>query len=74
MGVIHKDFPLPMDKSMRESPDKVRLVNSETKRNPTKLVEILERQGSMRSSLKFHPVDEDEKLFVSKNFSRKKNF
>ena len=33
--------------------------NDENKRNPTKLVDILERQGSMRSSLKFHAVDED---------------
>ena len=59
MGTIHKDFPLPIDRNMRESPEKVRLMNNENKRNPTKLVDILERQGSMRSSLKFHEVDED---------------
>ena len=37
------DFPLHIDKNTRESPEKVRVVNSETKRNPTKLVDILER-------------------------------
>ena len=33
--------------------------NQDTKRSPTKLVDILEKQGIVRSSLKFHPVDED---------------
>ena len=42
---VHKDFPLPIYKSMRESSEKVRLVYCENKRNPTKLVDILERQG-----------------------------
>ena len=42
-------FPLPIDKNMRESSDKVRLVNSKTMRNPTKLVNIFERQESMRT-------------------------
>ena len=43
MGIIYKDFPLPIDRDLRESPEKVRLVNKEEKRNPTKLVDILER-------------------------------
>ena len=59
MGIIHKDFPLPIDESMRESPHKIRLVNTEIKTNSTNLVDILERQRSMRSSLKFNPVNED---------------
>ena len=29
------------------------------KRNQTKLVDILEQQGSIRTSIKFHEVDED---------------
>ena len=44
---------------MREDPQKIRLVNTEINRNPTNLVDILERQGSMRASMKFHAVDED---------------
>ena len=44
---------------MREDPQKIRLVNTEINRNPTNLVDILERQGSMRTSMKFHAVDED---------------
>ena len=28
MEIIHKDFPLPMNKNLRESPEKVRLVVS----------------------------------------------
>ena len=44
---------------MKEDPHKIRLVNTEINRNPTNLVDILERQGSMRSSLKFHAVNED---------------
>ena len=59
MGIIHKDFSLQISKHPRESPEKVRLVNNENKRNQTKLVDILERQGSMRTTLKFHEVDED---------------
>ena len=58
VGIIHKDFPLPIDASMREDPQK-RLINTEINRNPTNLVDILERQGPMRSSMKFHTVDED---------------
>ena len=38
MGIIHKDFPLPNDKNKRKSHDKTRLVNSKTKRIPTKEV------------------------------------
>ena len=54
---------------MRESPDKIRLVNSENKRNPTiMLVDIFERQGSMRTSLKFHAVDED--TILTENYQR----
>ena len=59
MEIIQEDFPLPMNKNLRESPQKVRLVGSENKRNLTKLVDILERQGLMRTKLKFHEVDED---------------
>ena len=37
-----------------------RLVNTQiNRRDPTHLVDILERQGSMRTSIKFHAVDED---------------
>ena len=57
MGIILKDSPLPINRNLTESPEKIRLVNNESKRNPTKLVDILERQGSMRTSL--HEVDED---------------
>ena len=57
--IINKDIPLTMNKNLRESPEKVRLLSSENKRNPTKLVDILEIQGSMRTTLKFHKVDED---------------
>ena len=63
IGIIHKDFPLPIDKNMRESPDKIRIVKSESKRNPTKLVDNLERQGSMRTSLKFHHLVVDKDTF-----------
>ena len=59
MGIIQKDFPLPIDAKMREDPHKIRLVNTEINRNPTNLVDIIERQVSMRSLLKFHPVNED---------------
>ena len=59
MGIMHRDIPLLIDESMRENPHKIRLVNTEINRNPTNLVDILERQGSMRSSLKFHAVNED---------------
>ena len=58
MGIIHKDFPLPIDATMKEDPHKIRLVNTEINRNPTNLVDILERQGSIRSSMKFHAVEE----------------
>lgn len=44
---------------MRDDPQKIRLVYTEINRNPTNLVDILERQGSMRISMKFHTVDED---------------
>ena len=55
MGVIHDDFPLPMDPARREDPEKIRLVNTQiNRRDPTHLVDILERQGSMRTSMKFH--------------------
>ena len=59
MGIIHKDFPLPINARMREDPHKIRLVNTEINRNPTNLVDILERQGSIRSSIEFHAVDGD---------------
>ena len=59
MGTIHRDFPLPSNESMRENPHKIRLLNTEINRNPTNLVDILQRQGLMRSSLKFHPMNED---------------
>ena len=59
MGINHKDFPLPIDRKLKESTEKGRLVNNEDKRNPTKLDDILKRHGSMRISLKFHEVDED---------------
>ena len=32
MGIIHKEFPLPMDPSMREDPERIRLVNTEINR------------------------------------------
>ena len=60
MGVVHKEFPLPFDPANREDPEKIRLVNIAINReNPTHLVDILERQGSIRTSMKFHAVDED---------------
>ena len=60
MGVVHKEFPLPFDPANREDPEKIRLVNTAINReNPTHLVDILERQGSIRTSMKFHAVDED---------------
>ena len=45
-----------MHKNLRESPEKITLVSSENKRNQTKLVNIMERQGSMRTTLKFHEL------------------
>ena len=60
MGVVHDNFPLPIDPSKRKDPEKIRLVNTKINmRVPTHLVDILERQGSMRTSMKFHAVDED---------------
>ena len=60
MGDVHENFPLPIDPTKREDPEKIRLVNTEiNRRDPTHLVDILERQGSMRTSMKFHAVDED---------------
>ena len=47
--IIHKDFPLPLKKNLIEDPEKVRAVSSEDKKNQTKLVDILERQGSRRT-------------------------
>ena len=41
MGIIHKDFPLPIDESMRENPHKISLVNTEINSNPTNIVDIL---------------------------------
>ena len=34
-------------------------MNNVNKRNPTKLLDILDWQGSIRTSLKFHEDDED---------------
>ena len=60
MGVVHNEFPLPFDPAKREDPEKIRLVNTAINReNPTHLVDILERQGSIRTSMKFNGVDED---------------
>ena len=46
MGIIQKDFPLPINKNLRESPEKIRSVGSENKRNQNTLIDILERQVS----------------------------
>ena len=60
MGVVQNEFPLPFDPAKREDPEKIRLVNTAiNKENPTHLVDILERQGSIRTSMKYHAVDED---------------
>ena len=32
MGVVHNDFPLPIDLAKREDPEKIRLVNTEINR------------------------------------------
>ena len=53
-------FPLPIDPANREDAETIRIVNTAINReNPTHLVDILERQGSLRTSMKFHAVDED---------------
>ena len=39
MGIINRDFPLPIDESMKEYPHKIRLVNTEINRNPTNLLD-----------------------------------
>lgn len=49
-----------MDPVRREDPEKICVVNTQiNRRDPTHLVDILERHGSMRTSMKFHAVDED---------------
>ena len=40
MGVVHDNFPLPIDPTKREDPEKIRLVNTEiNRRDPTHLVD-----------------------------------
>ena len=44
MGVVPDNFPLPIDPTKREDPEKIRLVNTEiNRRYTTHLVDILER-------------------------------
>ena len=55
-GIIPDCFPLPMDENEREV-SRVRNVQEVT---PKKLVEVKERSGSWRTSIKFNQVTEEE--------------
>merc|ERR1711888_246939 len=56
-GIIPDCFPLPMDENEREVGRKVRNVQEVT---PKKLVEVKERAGSWRTSIKFNQVTEED--------------
>ena len=55
-GIIPDCFPLPMDENEREV-SRVRNVQEVT---PKKLVEVKERAGAWRTSIKFNQVTEEE--------------
>ena len=55
-GIIPDCFPLPMDENERE----VSRVRNVQKATPKKLVEVKERAGSWRTSIKFNQVTEEE--------------
>ena len=64
LSIVPHDFPLPQDPSMRS--ERCRQVREDTPHQikeftevGPKLVSIQERQGSIRTALKFNPVDED---------------
>merc|ERR1711888_559369 len=56
-GILPDCFPLPMDENDREVGRKVRNVQAIP---PKKLVEVKERAGSWRTSIKFNQVTEEE--------------
>ena len=64
LSIVHKEFPLPMDRSKREPKIKrVRDSNYEevaSVSDATKLVELKERIGSLRTQLTFRKLEEED--------------
>ena len=80
LSIVPQDFPMPQDPSMRsescmqvkEAPHQTKEFTLDEEVGP-KLVSIQERQGSIRTALKFNKVDEDniEKTIIYRKITSK---